>query len=60
MIEIGFYKLDEGSLLFAPNAVYNKNYELHVENNSQYNYPVDGWYFFNSLIEAKQFFNITE
>lgn len=55
----GFYKLDDDQLLFGPNFVINMNYELLKENKDEYNYPVDGWYWFNSEEEAKLFFNIT-
>lgn len=48
----GFYKLQDGELFYAPNAVYNKNYELLKEIHEAYNYPVDGWYWFESREEA--------
>lgn len=40
----GFIKTTEsGEVLFAPNFVMSKNYELRVENHEDYKYPVDGW-----------------
>ena len=39
----GFYKLD-GDLIYGPNFVYNKDYELLKENKDTYSYPIDGWY----------------
>jgi hypothetical protein len=54
----GFYKLDSGFLLYAPNYVYNKDYELLKENQDQYTYPTDGWYWFDSEEEAKEFFQL--
>ena len=40
----GFIKTTEtGEVLFAPNFVMSKNYELIAENHEDYNYPVDGW-----------------
>lgn len=40
----GFIKKTEsGEVLFAPNFVLTKNYELYAENHEEYNYPVDGW-----------------
>lgn len=55
----GFYKLD-GELLYGPNFVLNKYYELRREMHQQYVYPIDGWYWFDTEQLAKQFFNISE
>lgn len=55
---MAFYKLD-GSLLEAPNFVLNANYQLHKESKDNYTYPVDGWYWFDTVEEAYAFFNIT-
>jgi hypothetical protein len=56
----GFYKLD-GDLLYGPNFVLGPYgaYELRKEKHVEYEYPIDGWYWFNSLEEAKTFFNIS-
>jgi hypothetical protein len=48
----GFYKNDNGELLYGPNFVLNKDYELRAENKDQYTYPVDGWSWFESEEEA--------
>lgn len=55
---MAFYKLDGETLLEAPNFVLNKDYELYVADKETYQYPIDGWYWFDSEEEAKQFFNI--
>lgn len=55
----GFYKFD-GSLLYGPNFVLNKDYELRRETKDEHTYPTDGWYWFETQTEAKQFFNISE
>ena len=52
-MEQGFYKIENGELLYAPNAVLNKNYTLFREEHDTYTYPVYGWSWFNSLQEAK-------
>jgi hypothetical protein len=39
----GFYKLLDGQWFYAPNAVYNIDYELLRELHDTYTYPVDGW-----------------
>ena len=49
----GFYKEENGELLYGPNFVLNKNYELRKETHEQHTYPVDGWYWFDSEGEAK-------
>lgn len=54
----GFYKNDEGCVLYGPNQVLNLNYELNKEQHDEYSYPVDGWYWFNSEDEAYSFFNL--
>ena len=48
----GFYKEENGELLYGPNFVLNKNYELRKETHDQHTYPVDGWYWFDSEEEA--------
>lgn len=54
----GFYKKDDNTLLYAPNFVLNKQFELYKEQHESYTYPVEGWYWFNSEEEAYQFFGI--
>ena len=40
----GFKKTTEnGEVLFAPNFVSSKDYELLAEKHSEYTYPIDGW-----------------
>ena len=53
----GFYKLD-GELLYGPNYVLNKDYELRRETHESNTYPVGGWYWFDSEEAARQFFNL--
>lgn len=54
----GFYKYDNGTLLYGANAVLNANYELFKENYAAYTYPVDGWYWFETEAAAREFFNL--
>jgi hypothetical protein len=54
----GFYKNDNGQLLYGPNFVLNKDYELRRENKDHYTYPVDGWFWFDNEDEAYVYFNI--
>lgn len=39
----GFYKLEDDNWLFAPNFVYGPTYTLLREEKDTYDYPVDGW-----------------
>jgi hypothetical protein len=54
MSEAGFYRRDSdlGELLFAPNAVYGPEFTLLAEQHAEYQYPVDGWVWFESLETA--------
>jgi len=58
MSGLGFYKNDNGMLLFGENLVVNTEYELVIENKDKYNYPVDGWYLFESEEKAREFFRL--
>lgn len=49
---MGFYKIDDGRLLVAERFVHGSDFELDVEHKDSYQYPVDGWYWFDSLQEA--------
>ena len=49
---MAFYKKENEELMVAPNFVRSPNYDLLSENQSDYDYPVDGWYWFESLDEA--------
>jgi hypothetical protein len=57
-ITAGFYKLDNGTLLYAPNYVLNKDYELHIEYKNNYTYPFFDWYFFEREDDALIYFGI--
>jgi hypothetical protein len=56
----GFYKYEEPNLLYGPNFVLDLNYELRKETKNNHEYPIDGWYWFDSEDEAKSFFKITD
>lgn len=56
----GFYKNDNGSLLFGPNFVESKDFKLERSRHTEYTYPVHGWSWFESEAEAKAFFEIKE
>lgn len=55
----GFYKLDPGgTLLYGPNFVINADYALYRDQHETYTYPVDGWYWFDTEAEAREFFGL--
>ena len=54
----GFYKLDGETVLYAQNAVYNAEYQLYRADKDTYEYPVHGWYWFDTKELAYQFFDI--
>jgi hypothetical protein len=49
---MAFYKRDGEALHQAPNFVYGPEISLTAENHAEYDYPVDGWYWFDSLDAA--------
>lgn len=48
----GFYKNDDGSLLYAPNFVNSPTMVLVKEEKDNYTYPIEGWCWFNTKQEA--------
>ena len=53
-----FYKLiDEKNYIFG-SEVLSAEYQLLTEDKDTYTYPIDGWYWFNSDEEAREFFNL--
>lgn len=47
-----FFKKEETEILQAPNFVLGSDFELRVEEKDTYTYPVQGWYWFETLDEA--------
>lgn len=54
----GFYKYESDILYYGPHFVLNLDYELRAESKDEHTYPVDGWYWFDSIQDACLFFNI--
>lgn len=54
---MAFYKYDN-QLLIAPNAVYAPSFTLLKEQYTTYQYPQDGWYWFDTEAEARTFFGL--
>lgn len=55
----GFYKYESGILSWGK-WVLNREYELYADKHAEYELPVDGWYWFNDIDEAKAFFKIED
>lgn len=53
----GFYKY-EGGILSWGKWVLNLNYELYADKREEYNLPVQGWYWFDIIDDARAFFGI--
>ena len=59
---MSFFRVDQqGDFQEAPNYVYAPDYNLQKEDKDTYEYPTaGGWYWFDTVEEAKIFFNIIE
>ena len=54
-----FYKKsEEDELLYGPNNVFAPAFTLSKEQKDTYDYPVEGWYWFDSEEEAREFFEL--
>jgi hypothetical protein len=61
IIAAGFYKREEEAttLLFAPNAVYMPdNISLLAEQKTEYQYPVNGWSWFDTKEQAYAYYGL--
>jgi hypothetical protein len=58
---MSFFRIDNDNLHEAPNFVYAPDYELSIDEKDTYTYPTEGgWYWFDTIAEAREFFNIPE
>lgn len=44
----GFYKIRDNQMFYAPNFVEGHGYILLAQDKNNYEYPIDGWYWFDS------------
>lgn len=49
----GFYRKENDALLYAPNIVEGDGYVLIAQDKDTYEYPIDGWTWFDSEEEAE-------
>jgi hypothetical protein len=54
----GFYKNDNGLLLWSADRVINEKFELWIDHKDEYEYPVEGWIWANSNGEARKILNL--
>ena len=55
----GFYRVENGNTVVCGRLyVLNKDYALYRDEKDTYEYPVDGWRWFNSEDEAYEFFGV--
>jgi hypothetical protein len=54
----GFYRLNDDNTLLLQRSVDTLN--LTTENHTEYQYPIDGWYWFDGEAEARSFFGLPE
>jgi len=55
---MAFYKNDNGEILEGENFVYTPNFSMTKETKDEFDYPIEGWYWFDSKDEAYLFFGI--
>lgn len=54
----GFYKTDNGGLLYAPTQISSADFDLTRDLKDTYTYPANGWHWFDSEESARVFFNL--
>jgi hypothetical protein len=52
----GFYKKQNEELLYGPNIIEGDGYVLLAQEKDSYEYPVDGWHWFDSEEAATEYF----
>jgi len=50
----GFYKNDDGLLLWSADKVIGDNFELLIDQKDTYSYPIEGWIWADSELIARQ------
>ena len=55
-----FYKYQDEQLSFGPYITFPDREMLHIDKYQEYTYPIEGWYYFATEQEAKDFFGIND
>lgn len=53
-----FYKYENEDLMYGPSVMYPDGTLLHLDHLDEITLPYDGWYFFNTIDEARDFFGL--
>lgn len=53
-----FYKQLEDNTISYGQFVHNANYILDYQFKDTYSFPIDGWYWFDTVVEAEQYFKV--
>ena len=53
----GFYKKQDEQLLYGPHIIEGNGYVLLAQDKDAYEYPIDGWSWFESEEEAIEYFD---
>ena len=56
----GFYKKENDTLYYAPNIVEGDGYVLIAQDKDQYEYPINGWNWFDSEEELQALLPVYE
>ena len=56
----GFYKKENDTLFYAPNIIEAEGYVLVAQDKDQYEYPIDGWTWFDSEEELQALLPVYE
>lgn len=54
----GFYKKQNEELLYAPNIIESNGYVLLAQDKDSYEYPIDGWFWFESEDASMEYFGV--
>lgn len=55
-----FYKSENDELLGGSMMVIGPTFELYEHDKDRYEYPIEGWYWFDTEEQARIFFNLPE
>ncbi len=54
----GFFKVENGELIIARTNIGGPGFDLFFEMPHLQTYPIEGWYWFDTELQAREFFNI--
>jgi hypothetical protein len=55
-----FYKYENEQLIYGLYVTFPDSSMLHIDITDLSTLPIDGWYYFDTELEAKEFFNIKD